>query len=140
MMIGPLIAMVIFDDKQAKCTSHENLSKVAGIQAGGKSKHFDQTATGLNRDRVEVAQLEDGQGIGTEKCRYEWWYVDAHLDDGATVVVVFYTKPNVSPNGPLALRIQTATLSEGVATLVKQYENVQPLKLCRARHNFHNAD
>jgi hypothetical protein len=59
----------------------------------------------LGIDPIEVAQFEDGQRIGTEKGRYEWWYFDAHLDDGSTVVVVFYTKPNVSPNGPLAPRI-----------------------------------
>jgi hypothetical protein len=68
----------------------------------------------LGIDPVEVAQFEDGQRIGTEKGRYEWWYFDTHLDDGATVVVVFYTKPNVSPNGPLAPRIQIdLTLPDG---------------------------
>jgi hypothetical protein len=59
----------------------------------------------LGIDPVAVAQFEDGQRIGTGKGRYEWWYFDAHLDDGATVVVIFYTKPNVSPNRPLAPRI-----------------------------------
>ena len=54
---------------------------------------------------VEVAEFEDGQRIGVDSGRYEWWYFDAHLDDGAAVVVVFYTKPNVSPGGPLAPRI-----------------------------------
>jgi len=54
---------------------------------------------------VEIAEFEDGQRIGTESGCYEWWYFDAHLDDGATVVVVFYTKPNVNPNGPLAPRV-----------------------------------
>jgi len=54
----------------------------------------------LGIDPVEVAQFEDGQRIGTEKGRYEWWYFDVHLDNGATVVVVFWTKPNVSPNRP----------------------------------------
>jgi hypothetical protein len=54
---------------------------------------------------VEIAEFEDGQRIDTEKGHYEWWYFDAHLDNGATVVVVFYTKPNVSPNGPLAPKI-----------------------------------
>jgi len=63
---------------------------------------------------VAVAEFEDGQRIGMEKGRYEWWYFDAHLDDGATVVVVFYTKPNVSPNGPLAPRITiNLTLPDG---------------------------
>ena len=63
---------------------------------------------------VEIAAFEDGQRIGTEKGRYEWWYFDAHLDDGASVVVVFYTKPNVSPNGLLAPRITIElTLPDG---------------------------
>jgi hypothetical protein len=66
----------------------------------------------LGIDPVEVAQFEDGQRIGTERGRYEWWYFDAHLDDGATVV--FYTKPNVSPNRPLAPRITIdLTLPDG---------------------------
>jgi hypothetical protein len=68
----------------------------------------------LGIDPVVVAQFEDGQRIGTEKGRHEWWYFDAHLDDGATVVVVFYTKPNVSPNGPLAPQITiNLTLPDG---------------------------
>jgi hypothetical protein len=65
---------------------------------------------------IEVAAFEDGQRIGMERGHYEWWYFDAHLDDGATVVVVFYTKPNVSPNGPLAPRITiNITLPDGRA-------------------------
>jgi hypothetical protein len=64
----------------------------------------------------EIAELEDAQRIGTERGCYEWWYFDAHLDNGATVVVVFYTKPNVSPNGPLAPRITiNITLPDGSA-------------------------
>ncbi len=65
----------------------------------------------LGIDPIPIAQFEDGQRIGTERGRYEWWYFDAHLDNGATVVVVFYTKPNVSPNGPLAPRISAAKLA-----------------------------
>src|SRR3979490_2864559 len=59
----------------------------------------------LGIDPVEVAQFEDGQRIGTDKGGDEAGYFDAHHDDGATVVVAFYTKPNVSPNGALAHRI-----------------------------------
>jgi hypothetical protein len=70
----------------------------------------------LGIDPAVVAQFEDGQRFGTENGRYEWWYFDAHLDDGATVVVVFYTKPNVSPNSPLAPRITiNITLPDGRA-------------------------
>ena len=51
---------------------------------------------------VKIAEFEDGQRIGTEKGRYEWWYFDAHLDDGATVVLV---------HDPSSLRFHSAQLS-----------------------------
>jgi hypothetical protein len=63
---------------------------------------------------ADIAEFEDGQRIGMERGQYEWWYFDAHLDNGATVVVVFYTKPNVSPNGFLAPRVTiNITLPDG---------------------------
>jgi hypothetical protein len=91
----------------------------AGPMHRSKNGHFrlaDRPADyeRLDLSPVDVAEFEDGQRIGTQKGRYEWWYFDAHLDDGATVVVVFYTKPNVSPNGPLAPRITiNLTLPDG---------------------------
>ena len=36
---------------------------------------------------------EDGMRTSGEKNTFEWWYFDAHLNDGSTLVVVFYTKP-----------------------------------------------
>jgi len=36
---------------------------------------------------------EDGIRTNGVKGTYEWWYFDAHLDDGTTIVIVFYTKP-----------------------------------------------
>ena len=33
---------------------------------------------------------------------YEWWYFDSHLDDGSSLVIVFYTKPQLNPGGELA--------------------------------------
>jgi len=56
-----------------------------------------------------------------------------HLDNGATVVVVFYTKPNVSPNGPLAPRITiNLTLPDGrsfVKLLDTRPEAVQSIEI-----------
>jgi len=34
-----------------------------------------------------------------EKDTYEWWYFDTHLDDGSSLVVVFYTKPFIGGVG-----------------------------------------
>jgi hypothetical protein len=32
---------------------------------------------------------------------YEWWYFDAHLEDGSSLVIVFYTKNPLAPEHPL---------------------------------------
>ena len=47
---------------------------------------------------------------------YEWWYFDAHLDDGAKLVVVFLTKEFTARKRPLspAIRIDL-TLPDGTA-------------------------
>jgi len=36
---------------------------------------------------------EDGMRTNGEGGTYEWWYFDAHLEDGSTAVIVFFTKP-----------------------------------------------
>ncbi|NPA69103.1 MAG: hypothetical protein GXO50_10880 [Chlorobi bacterium] len=36
---------------------------------------------------------EDGIRTGGKKGTYEWWYFDAHLEDGTAIVIIFYTKP-----------------------------------------------
>lgn len=41
---------------------------------------------------------EDGMRSSGEKGTYEWWYFDGHMDDGSTVVIIFYTKPFVNIN------------------------------------------
>jgi hypothetical protein len=50
----------------------------------------------LGIERGRVAAFEDGM-----RTNYEWWYFDAHLDDGAKLVVVFYTKLFTGTYGPL---------------------------------------
>jgi hypothetical protein len=82
---------------------------------------------------IEFAEFEDGQRISTERGHYEWWYFDAHLDDGATVVVVFYTKPNVSPSGPLAPRI---TINITLLTVAASTGFSIPPRRCSAHRNL----
>ena len=36
---------------------------------------------------------EDGMRADPDGKNYEWWYFDAHLDDGSTLVVIFFPKP-----------------------------------------------
>jgi hypothetical protein len=56
----------------------------------------------LKIDRKVVAPWEDGQRESTANGHFEWWYFDAHLEDGATVVVAFYTKPTINPDTELS--------------------------------------
>jgi hypothetical protein len=56
---------------------------------------------GLKKETVEV--WEDGTRTrGGERGAYEWWYFDSHFDDGTSLVIVFYTKSMMSPEGPPA--------------------------------------
>ena len=65
----------------------------------------DYQRIGIKPDQVlgwEDAARTDGSA-GT----WEWWYFDANLDDGAKLVVVFYTKsPQTEINRPLAPMIR----------------------------------
>ncbi len=71
---------------------------------GGYVRRADDDAdyARLGIDRTSIVPREDGQRESTESGHYEWWYFDAHLDDGATIVVVFYTKPASDPGSKLA--------------------------------------
>lgn len=44
---------------------------------------------------------EDGLRAETGPGSFEWWYFDAHFDDGSTAVIVFATKPLLERGGPL---------------------------------------
>ncbi|KKZ14838.1 MAG: hypothetical protein TH68_03730 [Candidatus Synechococcus spongiarum 142] len=45
---------------------------------------------------------EDGMRTDPTQTNYEWWYFDAHLDDGSTLVIVFFPKPMVPMQKGLA--------------------------------------
>jgi hypothetical protein len=49
-----------------------------------------------------VAKSEDGIRTGGGKGFYEWWYFDSRMDDGTSLVIVFYTKRMMSPEKPLS--------------------------------------
>jgi hypothetical protein len=64
----------------------------------------DYERIGIKADQVE--SWEDGARTDGGTGTYEWWYFDAHLDDGAKLVVVFFTKHFTDINRPLAPMIR----------------------------------
>jgi hypothetical protein len=68
------------------------------------SEDSDYERWGLARDAV--APWEDGARTDNRRGTYEWWYFDAQLDDGSSLVVVFMNKDLASPNDPLTPTIR----------------------------------
>jgi hypothetical protein len=69
-------------------------------QAGIARTDADYRRIGIRPD--VVAEWEDGARTDGRRGTYEWWYFDAHLDDGATLVVIFMTKDLSTPGKPLS--------------------------------------
>jgi hypothetical protein len=71
----------------------------------------DYARLGLKPGLVEP--WEDGMRTSGQSGSYEWWYFDAHLDDGSTLVITFYTKWMLRPKGPEAPMISVDLNSPG---------------------------
>lgn len=63
---------------------------------------------------LSIEPWEDGARTDDSPGTYEWWYFDAHLADGAKLVVAFMNKDIAEPNKPLSplLRLEL-DLSDG---------------------------
>ena len=60
----------------------------------------DYERLGLSSTSIEL--WEDGARTDDSAGTYEWWYFDAHLADGAKLVVVFMNKDLAEPQKPLS--------------------------------------
>jgi predicted secreted hydrolase len=49
---------------------------------------------------------EDGLRAETGRGNFEWWYFDAHFNDGTTIVIVYLTKPLLQRSDPLTPSVQ----------------------------------
>src|SRR5215207_10017831 len=56
----------------------------------------------LKLTKNQIQPWEDGMRTDGGKGTYEWWYFDAHLSDGAKLVIVFFTKPFTDVDKPLS--------------------------------------
>ena len=55
---------------------------------------------GIHPERIQT--FEDAMRTRGGPGGYEWWYFDSQLNDGSSLVIVFYTKPQLDPGGELA--------------------------------------
>src|SRR5882672_4625463 len=67
--------------------------------AATASADADYERLGLTRN--DIKPWEDGARTDGRPGTYEWWYFDAHLEDGAKLVVVFMDKDLATPQKPL---------------------------------------
>jgi len=56
----------------------------------------------LGLSPTSIAPWEDGARTDNSAGTYEWWYFDAHLADGAKLVVTFMNKDIAQPQKPLS--------------------------------------
>src|ERR1700722_13482325 len=68
--------------------------------AGRAASNADYERLGLSRDTI--APWEDGARTDGGHGSFEWWYFDAHLDDGAALVVMFMSKDFTQLQEPLS--------------------------------------
>jgi CrtC N-terminal lipocalin domain len=76
----------------------------------------------LGLSPASIAPWEDGARTDDSPGTYEWWYFDAHLADGAKLVIVFMNKDIAQPQKPLSpmLRLDL-DLPDG-----RHFENLVP--------------
>jgi hypothetical protein len=93
----------------------------ASARMGARSE--DYTAIGIEPRAIKP--WEDGLRTGGVPGTFEWWYFDAHLDDGAKLVVVFTTKEFTAIDKPLAPTVRIdLTLPDG--TTVEKLAELDP--------------
>lgn len=72
--------------------------KAQKVVVGASPEHYRRL--GLNENKVEIQ--EDGTNTKGADGTYEWWYFDAYMEDGSSLVVTFYTRSMMNPDAPLA--------------------------------------
>lgn len=72
--------------------------RVSGARFADEPEDF--ARLGIEPGHIDV--FEDGMRTRGGPGGYEWWYFDSHLDDGSSLVIVFYTKAQLNPGGELA--------------------------------------
>lgn len=114
-------------DNEAEAEKMKRNSRMTGCARTGSQKKcgsaFFETSDNAYRERgispSAVAPWEDGMRTDGKPGSYEWWYFDATLNDGSSIVIAFYTKDSIVPNTPIKPRV-TLELVRPDGTTVKK--------------------
>jgi hypothetical protein len=87
-------------------TSSRTAERGPGTPHRASIAHNDADYQRLGLARDQIATWEDGARTDGRRGTYEWWYFDAHLDNGAKLVVIFMTKDLSAPKKPLSPQIR----------------------------------
>lgn len=74
------------------------MEKILYSTIGNQPRHYKHE--GVKVDKIEI--WEDGIRTLNKPDCFEWWYFDSILEDGSTLVIVFYTKSMIAPTPELA--------------------------------------
>jgi hypothetical protein len=86
---------------------------------GAEPEHYAR----LGIKKGDVEPWEDGTRTKSGvRGTYEWWYFDFQMDDGTTLVIVFYTKHMMSPGAPPAPHVTISLVSADGGTYAGELE------------------
>jgi len=116
--IKRILPLIIFAFSALSLFSACSTSVKNGWARAGGEKDYQRM--GLSRTGIDI--WEDGLRTDGGEGTFEWWYFDAKLGDGSTIVVVFYTKNMLDISTPMAPFVSVSmTDPDGKTTLNRYY-------------------
>ena len=82
--------------------------------------------------KKEVALWEDGHRTNGKFGEYEWWYFDGKMDDGSSLVIVYYTQPVTA--------IAPSYAPSVTFSLVKDGKHIQDSMTAKAKDSFYGRE
>lgn len=76
-------------------SSDQNMQRPVFL--GAEERHFVKDGLGS-----AMESWEDGARTDMAPGTFEWWYFEAHADDGTLIIIIFFTKPMIKIDGPPA--------------------------------------
>lgn len=98
----------------------------SGLSKGARQSDRPEDYARLKLERRLIKPWEDGIRIDTAAPDLEWWYIDADLDDGTGLCMIFATKDGTRPHQPLGPQLEIdVTLPDGTRMVRSWYPRIE---------------